>query len=166
MTAGVAATHTIVIIEDDKAVAELVRTVLADEPSWQALVVHDAHEARELLRFVRPDALVLDVNLPGMSGIDLLSFLRRQPSWHNPAVVIMSANVSQAQAVAALGDSAGKYYLAKPFDIDELVALVGEAMAEAAPGAPAVPDRTAFSPASHAPWSSPPPAVHAGTRSA
>lgn len=118
---------TVLVVEDDQAVAELVRSVLHEISECSVLVAYDSQRARELLQRVRADILVLDVMLPGESGIELLADLRRDPKWSNVPVIVMSANVGEARVVAALGKHAATQYLAKPFDIDDLIDAVERA---------------------------------------
>jgi PleD family two-component response regulator len=54
-------TLSILVVEDEVAVAELIRTILNQEPGWGATVVHDAAAAREVFRHVRIEVLVVDV---------------------------------------------------------------------------------------------------------
>ncbi|HEV2126658.1 MAG TPA: response regulator, partial [Chloroflexota bacterium] len=87
---GYGQTLTILVVEDDVATAELVRVLLNQVPGWGATVVHDAAAAAELFKHVRVEVLVLDVNLPGISGVMLLELLRRSPDWHEPPVILMT----------------------------------------------------------------------------
>ena len=121
MQRGYGATLSILVVEDDHAVAELLRTLLNQVPGWGATVVHDAAAAREVLRHVRIEALVVDVNLPGISGLELLDILRADPQWHEPPVILMSANVSAAEAQDAIRRGVAVRFLPKPFDVDVLV---------------------------------------------
>jgi len=127
---GVAAPHppttlaqtlSILVVEDDEAVAELIRTLLNDVEGWGATVVHDAAAAREIFRHVRIEALVLDVNLPGISGLELLILLHQDPHWNKPPIILMSADPGQAGISAALRDGLATTFLRKPFDVDMLV---------------------------------------------
>jgi DNA-binding response OmpR family regulator len=93
-------------------------------------VVHDASAARQVLRHVRIDVLLVDVNLPGISGLTLLDLLRRDPHWDEPPVLLMSARPDQAEISAALREGLVTRFLAKPFDLDRLVAEVHEAAAQ------------------------------------
>jgi DNA-binding response OmpR family regulator len=115
------ATLSILVVEDDEAVAELIRTVLNDVVGWGATVVHDAAAAREVFRHVRIEVLVLDVNLPGISGIELLPLLRHDPHWDEPPIILMSAAPGQESISDALRDGMVTTFLRKPFDVDELV---------------------------------------------
>ena len=128
-------TLSILVVEDDIAVAELVRTILNQVLGWGATVVHDGAAAREVFRHVRVEVLVLDVNLPGISGIELLALLRRDPHWAEPPVVVMSANPNQPEITGAVRDGLVTRFLRKPFDVDELVHEVHAAVAMTRVGA-------------------------------
>jgi two-component system, chemotaxis family, chemotaxis protein CheY len=122
-------TLSILVVEDDVAVAELVRVLLNREPGWGATVVHDAAAAAEVFRHVRVALLVLDVNLPGISGVELLDVLRRDPHWRAPPVVLMTADPDQAAVRPALARGDAARCLAKPFDVDNLVDAVRDVLA-------------------------------------
>ena len=122
-------TLTILVVEDDEATAELVRTLLNRVPGWGATVVHAAAAALVVFKHVWVEALVIDVNLPGISGVELLALLRKSPYWREPPVVLMSAEPDQAALRTTVVDGTAVRFLAKPFDVDELVAAVRAAAA-------------------------------------
>jgi DNA-binding response OmpR family regulator len=130
-------TLTILVVEDDEAVADLVRTVLNQVPGWGATVVHDAAAAREVFRHVRIEVLVVDVNLPGVSGLELLELLRRDPHWDEPPVLLMSSEPDQPGILGAVRAGLVTKFLRKPFDVEALVREVHAAVA--AHGSPASP---------------------------
>jgi DNA-binding response OmpR family regulator len=121
-------TLSILVVEDDVAVAELIRTVLNDVTGWGATIVHNASAAREVFRHVRIEVMVVDVNLPGISGLELLELLRRDPHWDEPPVLLMSGRPEQAGIAAAMRDGLVTAFLAKPFDVEDLVAEVHKAV--------------------------------------
>jgi DNA-binding response OmpR family regulator len=121
-------TLSILVVEDDVATAEIVRTILNDVPGWGATVVHDAAAAREVFKHVVLEVLVLDVNLPGITGIELLELLRRDPHWEEPPIVLMSANINQPELQNVLWKDGGIRFIRKPFDVDELVEAVQRAV--------------------------------------
>ncbi len=127
---GYGQTLTILVVEDDVATAELVRVLLNQVPGWGATVVHDAAAAAEVFKHVRVEVLVLDVNLPGISGVMLLELLRRSPDWHEPPVILMTAVPDQPAVRDVLARDAAVRLLAKPFDVDDLVTLVHQAAAD------------------------------------
>jgi CheY-like chemotaxis protein len=122
------------VVEDDLAVAELLRTVLNRVPGWGATVVHDAAAAAEVFKHVEVEVLVVDVNLPGLSGPALLDHLRRDPHWREPPVILMSAEPDQPAVADAIANATKRgeplRFLAKPFDVDVLVDEVAEAVRE------------------------------------
>jgi CheY-like chemotaxis protein len=121
MEQGSEHTLSILVVEDDKAIAELIRTVVNDVVGWGTTVVHDAAGARQVFRHVRIEVLVLDVNLPGISGLELLALLRQDPHWNKPPIILMSADVNQVGIADALRDGLVTAFLRKPFDVDQLV---------------------------------------------
>src|SRR4051794_14034943 len=109
-------TVTILVVDDDQAIAELLRELLNDVPGWGATVVHDASAARAVFHHIRVEVLVLDINLPGISGLELLELLRRDAAWRDPPIVFITAVPDQpdVQAVAA---AENLRVLRKPFDV-------------------------------------------------
>ena len=124
-----ASTLSILVVEDDEAAADLIREVLNDVVGWGATVVHDAAAARAVFQHVRIEVLVLDVNLPGISGIELLGLLRLDPHWNEPPIVLMSANSGQPSVADALRRGSVTTFLKKPFDVDQLVEEIRSAVA-------------------------------------
>jgi DNA-binding response OmpR family regulator len=127
-------TLSILVVEDDVAAAELIRTVLNDVPGWGATIVHNASAAREVFRHVNIEVLVVDVNLPGISGLELLELLRRDPHWDEPPVLLLSGHPEQAGIATALRDGLVTAFLAKPFNVEDLVAEVHKAVATQSSG--------------------------------
>ena len=125
-------TVTILVVEDDEALAELLRALLNREAGWGATVVHDAAAAREVFHHVRVEVLVVDVNLPGISGLELLTLLRADPDWREPPVILMSARADQPEIAHAVSQGDVARFIAKPFDVDELIAAVRVAVSSIA----------------------------------
>lgn len=81
----------ILIVEDERHIARLFDHVLRKE-GYEVTLAHDAEQARELIGQCAPDALLLDLVLPGMSGLDLLRELRGDPRWAGLVVIVLSAH--------------------------------------------------------------------------
>src|SRR2546428_3199111 len=78
----------VLVVEDDRPVGELLAGAIGDEPGFYAIHVTDPAAAIETAKNVRPDVLVVDVGLPGMSGLELYDRLRRDQLTPNmPALV-------------------------------------------------------------------------------
>ena len=79
--------------------------------------------AKALLAGERPDILMLDINMPGVSGIDLLEFVRRRPEGRSLPIVMLSSEAADLQVDTAL-DLGADAYVFKPVTLEEL----GEAL--------------------------------------
>jgi two-component system KDP operon response regulator KdpE len=86
-------------------------------------------EALELAARHQPDAVILDLGLPGISGLQVIQGLR---GWTNTPIIILSAREAQGEKVAAL-DVGADDYVTKPFGMDELLARLRAALRRATP---------------------------------
>ena len=94
----------ILVVEDDEHVGELIVTVLNEIPGWAATVVTDASSAAATVQQVGIKVVLLDINLPGITGLELLPMLRADPAWRAPPVILMSANEHQPGIREALAE--------------------------------------------------------------
>jgi DNA-binding response OmpR family regulator len=111
---------TILVVEDDIALREFLCTALADEFEVECAV--SGEEAVDIARRVRPDVVLLDVMLPGLSGLDVVRLMRTDPALSDTPVLVMTAfsEIEPGEAEAA----GASRFLAKPFDLHELTAAV------------------------------------------
>lgn len=115
----------VLIVDDDPMVRQLVRMALADR--YQCLEAADAENAYALLDRARPDLIVLDWVLPGLSGPTFFKRLQHDQELARVPVIIVSARgAEQTRRAATELGAAG--YLTKPFNIRDLRALVGEVL--------------------------------------
>lgn len=109
------AAKTVLICEDDTNLRTLVRLALGD--AYRYYEAPDGPSGLELARRIHPDVIVLDLMLPGQSGLDVLAELRADHGLAETPVIVMSAwSHSDAAAVQAGADR----FVPKPFDPDEL----------------------------------------------
>jgi ribonuclease P protein subunit RPR2 len=110
----------LLIVDDDAALRELLRTTfeLVDVEVAEA---QSAEEARARIAEWRPDAMVLDVRLPGMSGIELCRRVKADEATVDVAVVLLSGS---ADDTAAAHDSGADAFVRKPFSPLELLGVV------------------------------------------
>jgi len=109
----------ILIVDDETAILETLQILLRRE-GFTVTATQSGREALELLDEFRPDVVVSDIRMPGVSGLDLLAAIReRDPDL---PVILMTAQASLQSAMQAVNQGAF-YYLQKPFGNDELVAL-------------------------------------------
>jgi DNA-binding response OmpR family regulator len=109
------AAKTVLICEDDTNLRTLVRLALGD--AYRYYEAPDGPSGLELARRIHPDVIVLDLMLPGQSGLDVLAELRADDELAKTPVIVMSAwSHSDEAAVQAGADR----FVPKPFDPDEL----------------------------------------------
>lgn len=110
----------IAVVEDNESVAKGIAYVLRDAGHGVDLL-HDGAQADAFLRNDSADLIVLDVNLPGKNGIDLLQELRRRGDTR--PVILLTAQSDTSDRVRGL-DAGADDYLVKPFEMAELEARI------------------------------------------
>lgn len=120
--------HTVLIVDDE----DLICFVLTQLLRVHGFTVQTAADGEEALRKIaasRPDLVILDIRMPGLSGFDVLERIRRSDP--GLPVILMTALASVRDAVE--GMKAGAFdYMGKPFDNNEMIATVRRALARAA----------------------------------
>jgi len=133
MTSSSEVARSVLIVEDDEALRRRLARAFRDR-GWEAREASSADEALDLARGETPECAVVDLRMPGPSGLDVVRELKAlDPA---TAVVVLTGYGSIATAVEALRLGAA-HYLTKPADVDEIIAgFAGAAggMAEARAG--------------------------------
>ncbi len=125
---GVGQARTILVVDDDTQIQELVAEILAGS-GFNVCLEARAEAALARLRSEHVDLIVLDLSLPGMHGLDLLSELRRAD---DVPVIIVSGRAEVSDRVLGLRTGADDY-LPKPFSPRELVARVESVLRRTTP---------------------------------
>lgn len=113
----------IFIIEDEEAISKLINLYLTKE-KMDTLTFSNAEDAlKELQQGRKPNLIILDLNLPGMSGFDFLEELHKQYNKELPSVMILSARDTDEDIIKGLGIGADEF-VTKPFSPGVLVARV------------------------------------------
>jgi two-component system KDP operon response regulator KdpE len=118
-----------VLVVDDE--APILRALAANlrARDYEYDVAATAEEALEVAARNPPDVVILDLGLPGMSGLDVIRGLR---GWTDVPIIVLSARDGQADKVAAL-DVGADDYVTKPFGMDELLARLRAAVRRGSP---------------------------------
>jgi len=111
--------RTLLVVEDEEAIAEAVRARLASE-GYRVQVTHDGPQALQAVAAERPDLVVLDLMLPGMDGLEVCQEIQKR-DW--VPVLMLTARTEEADKVAGFAVGADDY-LTKPFSMRELAARV------------------------------------------
>ena len=114
------------VIDDDKSIRWVFEKALSREQITHTTFA-SATEALLRLQTERPQAVVCDIRMPGESGLSFLEMMTRE--WPDIPVIIMTAHSDLDSAVSAFQGGAFEY-LAKPFDVDQAIALIRRAMQE------------------------------------
>jgi PAS domain S-box-containing protein len=123
--------HTLLYVEDNPANLKLIEQVIARRPDMRMLQAGDALLGIEIARTERPDVILMDINLPGMSGLEALRVLARETATSRIPIIALSANAMPRDI--ARGLAAGFYrYLTKPVRIPEFLETLDAALALAA----------------------------------
>ncbi|MDR1158834.1 MAG: response regulator transcription factor [Oscillospiraceae bacterium] len=108
----------IYIVEDDENIRELVRWALVSF-SYEVESFENAEDALRAVAARRPDLVIFDVMLPGMSGLEAMGRLRRAPETQTLPIVLLTARTSEGDRVSGL-DGGADDYIVKPFSVMEL----------------------------------------------
>lgn len=112
----------VMLIEDEPNISEAIRFILSRD-GCQVTALHDGRGALDLMRRERPDLLILDLMLPGLSGMEILSAVRADPVTADLPVMMLTAKGQGRDREAA--ERAGvSHFMTKPFSNDDMRAAV------------------------------------------
>jgi signal transduction histidine kinase/AmiR/NasT family two-component response regulator len=118
----------VLYVEDNPANLKLVEEIMSFRPDLQLLSAPDGQLGVELARAHQPDIVLMDINLPGVNGIDALKLLRNDPRTAEIPVIALTANAMPRDVEKGL--AAGFFrYLIKPINIDEFTEAINHTMA-------------------------------------
>jgi two-component system, OmpR family, KDP operon response regulator KdpE len=124
----------VLVVEDDMSLRRALRVTLHSR-SYEVIEAGSGEEALILSRDRSPDLVLLDLNLPGIDGIDALRHLRAESE---VPIVVLTVRNARSTKVAAL-DAGADDYVIKPFDSEELLARIRAALRRRPEPAPATP---------------------------
>jgi DNA-binding response OmpR family regulator len=120
-------TVTTVLIADDESSMRLLVQTTIESDSYQVLEAADGDEAWALIKRHKPSLVLLDVQMPGRTGLEILASIKRDSSLSGVRVILMTARALDADRTAGMTAGAD-FYLTKPFSPLELLARVQEAL--------------------------------------
>jgi CheY-like chemotaxis protein len=123
--------ESILIVDDNAQNLKLARVVLANE-GFDVQTASNAEDALQLLRTLTPRLILMDIQLPGMDGLELTRRLKADPATRAIRVIALTAYAMKGDDEKAF--SAGcDGYITKPIDVERLPALVSSYLAERSP---------------------------------
>jgi CheY-like chemotaxis protein/two-component sensor histidine kinase len=119
--------HTLLCVEDNSANLMLIEKLVARRSDIRLLTARDGNRGIEIARASRPDVILMDINLPGISGLKALRILSEHPNTASIPVVALSANAMPRDVEKGL--EAGFFrYLTKPIKVGEFMKTLDQAL--------------------------------------
>jgi DNA-binding response OmpR family regulator len=116
-------TKRILLVDDTTQILQTLEDILSTQ-GYDVQSCDLSADACDLAREVNPDLILLDVNMPGMTGWEVLEVLRLAPETRHIPVIVSSADYNALQQRETFLRAKGIEVLYRPFDVDELWALV------------------------------------------
>jgi DNA-binding response OmpR family regulator len=122
----------IVVVDDDAGIRESLKDLLALE-HWDCAVAETAEKGLALVRSLKPELLVTDVQLPDMSGYQLCQSLKRDPAYRGLPVVMITGRFTEPHDKVQGFESGADEFFSKPFDPVLFVARIKSILRGLAP---------------------------------
>ena len=119
----------VLIVEDSKAIRSVIRIALEEAGDFFAAEANNGFEALKMLPSRKSDLIITDINMPDINGLELIGFVKANPSFKDIPLIIVSTEKTEEDkkrglALGAMG------YVVKPFKKDDLMVLVKKAVGE------------------------------------
>jgi signal transduction histidine kinase len=118
--------QTVLIADDEEALAGAIAATL-DLEGLQTVVCHNGEHALALARALQPDLILLDVMMPGRSGIEVCATLKTDPATASIPIVFITAKANETDRMVGIAAGADEY-LTKPFSPSQLIDLVNQVL--------------------------------------
>lgn len=113
--------HQILVVEDDEITIHILNFLLSRE-KFEIRLAKDGNQALDIINGQSPtSAILLDVILPYMSGLDLIPKIRQSGQWRDVPIIVLTTDTTEQHVIQALDAGADDYVL-KPFRTGELMA--------------------------------------------
>ena len=113
----------VLVVEDEQDIANLIKHALERSGDGQVEIVNSGDAALRAVTEQTPDLVILDLNLPVLSGTEVCRILRGRPATANVPIIMLTARTGEADRVTGL-DLGADDYVTKPFSLRELAARV------------------------------------------
>lgn len=119
--------YSILVVDDEPLNLIIVDEILTDAGKYEVSSVESGEACLDALKEQTPDLILLDVNMPGISGIEVCSSLRKQEQYKDLPIIFLSALASEEEQEEGLS-AGGTAYVTKPFVEDELLNILASAL--------------------------------------
>jgi CheY-like chemotaxis protein len=118
--------QTILLVEDDEEISEIIVRLLEQETRYKTIAVTNAIQALEVVNSIKPNVFILDYRLPGIDGLELFDRLHAIKGFEAVPTLMYSANSPSRKALQERHIT----FLAKPFELDNLLQAVEKLIAQ------------------------------------
>jgi two-component system phosphate regulon response regulator PhoB len=118
--------HSLLLVDDDPEILTLLQAKFKDQP-FEIFTAAEGESALNIVRTQKPDLIVLDVNLPGLSGLEICRSLRADKNTKDTPIIILSARSEEIDRVLGLEFGADDY-VTKPFNSQELILRINNVL--------------------------------------
>ena len=125
------ARRTVLYIEDNPSNLQLMELIFEQLDNVHMITAHTAELGLEMAERESPDLILMDINLPGINGVEALKRLQSSASSHKTPVIAVSANAMQTDIDHAL-HMGFKAYITKPFQIEDILTTIGSVLEQSA----------------------------------
>jgi CheY-like chemotaxis protein len=115
---------TILIVEDDEDLGQILQQAIDEQTPYHTTVVHDGPNALERAKYIHPCLLLLDYRLPGMNGLEVYDRLQSLEETRGVPAIMMSATLPTEELKMR-----GIYQLRKPMNIGNVIRMITHALA-------------------------------------
>ncbi len=113
----------VLVVDDERDIAEIVSELLEGE-GFQTLRAYDGQEALDALERHHPDAVVMDIKMPVIDGLEAIRRVRKNPALRSTPIVVLTATRVIRELEEEFHQLKVHSWLSKPFEPDQLVAAV------------------------------------------
>ncbi len=124
----------VLVVDDERDIVEIVCELLQGA-GYQTTVAYDGRQALEKIAHRQPDLIVTDIKMPLVDGLQILEHVRADPSLASIPVIILTATQVMREARERFRKLGIYGWIAKPFEPEELLATVEQALGEETHGA-------------------------------
>ena len=117
----------ILVIDDETSITRLLKFILEKSDTYTVDCENLGVNALKKIKDVRPDLLILDVNLPDLSGGEIASLIQQDPSLEKLPIIFLTGDITSDEAEGGL-KIGGHPALAKPIDVDKLLSCIEKSL--------------------------------------
>jgi CheY-like chemotaxis protein len=116
----------ILVIDDEASFVNVVKRIIESRSSYQVFTATDGQTGLKLARTEKPDLILLDIVMPGMSGSDVAEDLLEDPLTRDIPIIFVTAIISKDEIGTTGGMLGNRTFIAKPVVADDLMAKINK----------------------------------------